>query len=102
MKNVVYKYQLERSSANHYVAKLPVGAQVLQVGLQGSGFVCWALVDNKEQNTEIAEFLILGTGHEVNDPTLFDNQYVFLNTCFDGVKTAMFPNGIVIHIFKGV
>lgn len=55
----IYKYKLESQDVQDI--KLPLGAKILSVGMQGEEATMWALVD-PEAPTEFTKIYIVGTG----------------------------------------
>ena len=86
MNQVIWKYPLAKTVYNE--VKMPVGAKLLHVGMQGSQITLWAAVD-PEAKLCYREFMMQGTCQEEN-PVIHDA--VHLGTVFDG--------GYVWHIFE--
>lgn len=90
---VVYKYELGlgRSSVT-----MPKGARVLHIAEQHGSVQMWACVD-PDAAPEIREFLLVGTGHEFDDPPHSDD------TRWEHVGTFIVEGGsFVFHVFESV
>lgn len=82
---VVYKYTIQPIAA----ITLPVGAEILSVGVQENEVRMWAKVD-PDAPTEERTFMGFGTGHEIPDG--LDLEFI---------GTAIWPTGtLVFHIFE--
>lgn len=61
---VVYKYDLLGPNVGGtQIIPMPVGAEILKVGVQGHGPVIWALIDVGHMD-EPRTFTVVGTGHQ--------------------------------------
>ena len=60
-KAVVYKYQLLLEDGDRHVVPMPVEAEIIHVGIQGSTICMWAIV-NPLAEKEDRYFQIVGTG----------------------------------------
>lgn len=78
-KSVVFKYPLVLASNQRF--DMPLGAKLLDVQRQGDSFCVWAIVEQSAPMREI-EFLLLGTGHDLDSEYL--NTYQFQATVQDG------------------
>lgn len=81
----IYKYGI---GLEHTLVAMPVGARVISAGLQDSGIVVWAIVDEHAPK-EYRQFTVLGTGWGVADNI---DKWTF-------VGTIQAPNGLVWHVF---
>ncbi len=78
----IYKYPFAFDGSVELV--LPIGAEILHIGVQDGVYCLWALVDTEVKN-EIKRIRIIGTGHEVSEDigiinhitTIQDGQYVW-------------------------
>ena len=85
--NSVYKFPLYVEESNEI--KMPKGAEVLAVQMQGDRPMVWALCDNGETEQEIRKFFIAGTGHEAD----FSNKKY--------IGTVQEHGGILVwHLFE--
>jgi hypothetical protein len=82
----IFKYELNIEDDNSLV--LPQGYKILDVQMQWSQLVLWALVDPKE-NVSMVNIKIYGTGHTVNDNV---GDYIGTFQCNGGV--------VVGHVFE--
>jgi len=62
MKKTVYKYAINSLGEN--LIKMPIGAEILTVQMQGKSCCIWALVDPLAE-VEERNFTVFGTGHEI-------------------------------------
>ena len=83
----IYKYKLDVCDKQKVV--LPIEAQILKAGMQGSCLYIWALVDPDEKSTMERTICIFGTGHEVAGNV---DDLVHIETIFVG--------DLVFHIFE--
>lgn len=88
MKNIVYKYVLEFSSAQ--ILELPRCAQIIHCAFQDEPICLWALVDPSEQQKIERTFYIVGTGQVLPD-----------NEVLKHIATLT-RGGFVWHIFEKV
>lgn len=62
----IYKYELKMTGLNKI--KMPVGANVLSVGLDPADKLCiWALVNSEETKEDVRKFMVAGTGWDLQD-----------------------------------
>lgn len=62
----IYKYELKMTGLNQI--KIPAGANVFSVGLDPADRLCiWALVDPEETKEDVREFMVAGTGWDLQD-----------------------------------
>ena len=62
----IYKYELKMTGLNQI--KMPAGANVLSVGLDPANKLCiLALVDPEETKEDVREFMVAGTGWDLQD-----------------------------------
>jgi len=82
---VIYKYPLVPETC------LPVGAEILHIGLQGLKLCVWALADPEEKTFE-KRIVLLATGQLVND---------FELTTYTHYQTFLLDaeQSYVIHVF---
>lgn len=78
-KKTIYKYPLQMNVAQ--VVDVPVGSEILSVGLQGENLVMWVKCDPSAEKVQRG-IVIVGTGHEFND------DYEFLGTVQVGTFVA--------------
>jgi hypothetical protein len=77
----VYKYPAPEG-AESWSVEMPMGAQVVHAGFQGTRLCLWALVD-PEAPAVPRRFLIVGTGQEITDhhlahvATWFEGPFVW-------------------------
>jgi hypothetical protein len=74
--NTVWKFPFAVKDGEQWV-DMPVGAFPIHFAMQGSQPTLWAIVNPKEAREQRA-FVIVGTGHEVPEPSCYQG------TCFDG------------------
>ncbi len=79
----IYKYTV---TGLQNKIKMPKGASILSVNMQGADCCMWALVDT-EMETEEREFEIVGTGWQIYD------SMSYVGTCFA-------KDGFVWHIVE--
>lgn len=82
----VYKYEVKPDNS---AIKIPVGAEILHVGFQGSSFCLWAKIDTKA-NVELRSFHTFPTGGEI--PQNMGLEWGFIGTGF--------INDLVFHCFE--
>lgn len=70
----VYKYHITYDG----VLQLPIGAEILTVGMQDDRITMWALIDS-DAELEIRVFAVYGTGWQIQEPNV-----KFISTVFDG------------------
>lgn len=70
--------------------KMPKGAKVLTVQVQGSGPCIWALVDPMEPEYEERVYSVVGTGWNADVDV---SNYV-------GTFQLLEPDGLVFHVFE--
>jgi len=84
----IYKYPLQ--IADEQAVMLPIGAKILSFANQFETPVIWALVDTDVDETELNEFNMFGTGHEI--PRMTPLTYI---------GSAQFQGGeFVWHLFR--
>ena len=57
---VIYKYQIKLS----YEIELPIGAEIIKVGVQRDCWYLWAIIDSLDIGTELRHFKIIATGED--------------------------------------
>lgn len=72
----VYKYKFAIEPMEPFVLQLPKGARPLRVGIQESQPCLWAMVDSNAEK-EPRTFLLVGTGHEIEEPDRWDHVTTF-------------------------
>lgn len=78
----VWKYTLEVS--DRFVVMLPLGFEILHVGVQNVGQpVMWCLVDS-EAGTVPVDFCVKGTGHAVEDGLIYVGTFSLHGGTFVG------------------
>ncbi len=80
---IIFKYPLSTQ------IRMPEGAQILCVKMQNGSPHLWALV-NPDRSTKLRDFIILGTGHEYDFPTVSRHIGTYFE---DGGK-------LVWHVFE--
>lgn len=60
----IYKYPIKLQSENHI--ELPVGAEILHIGVQDGTIYIWTLFNTEIQETEIRKIHAIGTGFPFN------------------------------------
>lgn len=87
----VFKYDLSVEGGPHQIF-MPPGAEILHVGHQGDpAMVCiWALVDIYQEDTVSKLFYVVGTGHELPEPS----RWTFVGT------VNYHPVPLVWHVFQ--
>lgn len=70
----VYKYHITHDG----VHQLPIGAEILTVGMQDDRITMWALIDS-DAELETRVFAAHGTGWQIEDSNI-----KFISTIFDG------------------
>jgi hypothetical protein len=83
----IYKYTLP--VGDNVAVSLPVGAGILSVHEQREQICMWALVDPNEKETEIRQFRIAGTGHDITE-----DLYQFIGS------VHMYSSSLVFHVFE--
>jgi hypothetical protein len=78
----VYKFPLDADN----MAGVPIGAEFISVAMQNGCIAVWAIVDPLAE-TELHQFQVYGTGHELRS-----KREDFIGTVFDGP--------FVWHVFK--
>lgn len=81
-RRVIYEYAVERGS---FTLGLPVGAQFLDVQIQGTQPVMWFCLD-PESREQPCGFTCVGTGEESPDGARY-------------LGTFQMPDGLVYHLF---
>lgn len=86
----IFKYEIDYREPE---IKLPIGAKILSVGVQGQNLFLWAVVDEYSQlGTAYRRIHVFGTGE-----TLPENpNLVFLGTVF------MDNAALVLHVFEEI
>jgi len=74
MKRAVYKYAVPVTRPGVFRISMPVGAEVISVGLQDNMPYLWAVVDLDEDRSADREFCFIGTGQEI--PPLWPPLFV--------------------------
>lgn len=87
----VFKYEL--AIEDYVEIKMPMGAQVLSVGVQNDMPVLWALV-NPDIPEMAYKFRLTGTGHEIDEKEA--SSMKFVGTCI------MLGGSFVLHVFQVV
>jgi hypothetical protein len=83
----VHKYAIGEDRS---LIRMPVGARVLTVQMQGDNPQLWALVD-VSKGTEVREFLTIGTGHTLPIPA---HRLTYVNTF------QILSGRLVFHVFE--
>lgn len=87
MNLTIYKFEVRVNDSVEI--PMPKGAQVISVGNQRNGHICfWAIVDSDWPQTELRRFKIRGTGH-----TITGDPGKFVGTVMDEL--------FVWHVFEG-
>lgn len=90
----IFKYSIHRDQCINrvFTLRMPSGANILSLGIQGDEVVAWAIVD-ASQPLEEFKFYGVWTGFSL-PPALLDYGY-------EHRATLQFPDGFVFHIFDG-
>ena len=98
LKRTVWKFEIPMEAEGlgvhweaRFTIKMPVGAEILTVQVQGSKPVLWAKVD-PECNVQDQAFILVGTGHPMPIQETDLVEYVDTFQLADG--------GLVFHLFK--
>ena len=91
MIKTIWKYVLEAGGSN--LIRMPVGASLLTVQMQGSDVCMWALVDPSAA-TEGRRFRVIGTGHRIENADAL--KYVSTFQPNEG------GSPLVFHVFEEV
>lgn len=91
MAKTIWKYTL--AAQKRQDVAMPKGAQILSVGLQGSKWTIWAMVDPEVTTVETRTIESYGTGHDIDKP----ERLRFLGTTIDTDGSAL-----VFHHFERV
>lgn len=86
--HTIWKYELK--IADEQTIRMPIGATILSVGLQGGLLVMWAKVDPAKWGAGRAEdrtIYVMGTGNPFDEDA---KQFI---------GTVQMPNGLVWHVF---
>jgi hypothetical protein len=72
----IYKYTLDQP------VRMPYGSTVVKVGIQNGQYCIWAIVDPFTSPVEHRRFVVVGTGHELDDNmvyvgTVFEDPFVW-------------------------
>lgn len=70
----IWKFPLPIRADEALDVQMPVGAQVVRFGLQGSVPTLWALVDTQAQ-LAARRFAIIGTGHDFPDDAVYVGSF---------------------------
>lgn len=74
--NTVYKYPLREAIGNVNAIGMPEGAKIIHVGLDPNGACClWAEVNTLRFLVQ-RKFVIVGTGHSLDDPIFDPSKHV--------------------------
>lgn len=87
----IYKYAIEITDSPK--VEMPVGAEVISVGVQNHGICIWAIVDPHTNSTELREFQLRGTGHPLDFPS---SQMRFIGT------VVLYSESLVFHLFESL
>lgn len=88
----IYKYVLMHTGMNE--VEMPVGANILSVGLDPADMVCiWAIV-NPELESKTRKFYVAGTGWDLRDAV--DVTNLDMLTCLGTVRQTPY----MWHIFE--
>ena len=85
--NTIWKFELKEVELQ--IVRIPEGADILSLGIQGEEMFLWAAVD-EEAETEAVQIRIVGTGWVMGETTL---ERRFLGTLAT-------PAGLVWHVFR--
>lgn len=85
----VYKYVLPVDT--DCKVDMPVGAEILNIGVQNGDLCAWVLVE-VDMPYETRRFSVFGTGHEI--PSLNDGYRQYLAT------VLMMHGSLVLHVFE--
>lgn len=73
----IYKYPINLQSENRLT--LPVGAEILHIGLQDGIIYIWALFNTEIKETEIRKIHVIGTGFPFNKENKKHLTTIFLS-----------------------
>ncbi len=62
LEKVIYKYTLPLKDGREHSVRMPMGAQVIHVGVQGLNICLWAIVNPLPEEYVERQFFIMGTG----------------------------------------
>ncbi len=85
--NAIYKYELQMTSVQHL--ELPLACRILKMDVQHQRPFLWCWVDT-EVATETRRFVLVGTGHEIDNP--LELTYIDSIQVMDGA--------LVWHLFE--
>lgn len=89
MRKTIWKFELE--TTDNQEIKMPVGAEILTVQVQGETLCLWALVDPSAEK-ETRHFEMIGTGHPINYNTGVSRVYIGSYQLLGGE--------LVFHVFE--
>lgn len=82
MKGTIWKFAIcQHPAPGEWPIDIPAGTQLLHAGMQGDTLCVWGICQPNEPKRR-RRFAILGTGQEVNEVWLFDDNH--LGTVHDG------------------
>lgn len=87
MAKKIFKYQIE--TLDNQTIEMPRGAEILHLDLQNNIPCIWALVDDKNPK-EKREFLVVGTGHEID----YNIEFNYVGTY------QLMSGGLVFHVLE--
>lgn len=86
---IIYKYQIDASFHNQATdLRLPVGAKLLNIGVQDSSLSAWFQIPNPESQKESRTFYCMHTGQDFNNDNLKFRQ------------TIKMSNSYVVHVYE--
>lgn len=90
MKKQIWKFVITPSNS---MVEIPIGAEILTIQAQGENPCIWAMVDPSKK-TEIRQFDVFGTGHDIIDNMGFERKYI--NTF------QLYGGALVFHLFERI
>lgn len=91
MYKTIFKYNLDFNNEGKESLELPINSEILSCELQDDEIRIWALINPIEKETDLLFFEMFGTGHEVGCDMGIERKFI---------KTLLFRNGLVFHIFQ--
>ena len=93
MYKTIFKYKLDFNKEGKETLELPVDSEILSCELQDDEIRIWALIDPREEKTELRFFEIFATGHEIGCDMGISRKFI---------NTLLFRNGLVFHLFERI
>lgn len=61
----IYKYDI--TLCEYQLIEMPIGAEILSIGLQNDSIKLWAMVEPEQYKLQIRHILIVGTGQGISN-----------------------------------